>query len=407
MRALNAGNRSGCLSLPRPLPASPSPAAPAQLVYDHAERQLAASLDEDDAGVALRRLEEELLAGGSSAAGPGDCPSRLHSTIEGLHDANIIAVECLPHQRLAISGGSDGSVAVFGYDGGLRRSIAAASSGVLSLALQRRDSSEGGDSSSSGSSMVVAAGCMDGSVLVLDAGTGDVLARSTPHRKYVVACRWAPDGRHLVTAAWDNSFAVHRLQRCSGGGGGGGWQLEQVHAEQTAARVNALEFITSGGGHAGSSAPIDSGGGSSTFLVAVQGSNYLQQLTITGPTQQAGQEQEQATAAAAVREEKRINLNGPTGDDHVSFSAAHLALSPCGRLLLVSADNGRLLVYDTHSWVQVRSLIGLPIEQFHQFAAAWSSSGHYVIAGESVGGHQWAAGRALFCAAALPAPPPT
>ena len=35
------------------------------------------------------------------------------------------------------------------------------------------------------------------------------------------------------------------------------------------------------------------------------------------------------------------------GDDHVSFSAAHLAASPCGRLLLVSGDNGRLVVFET------------------------------------------------------------
>ena len=35
------------------------------------------------------------------------------------------------------------------------------------------------------------------------------------------------------------------------------------------------------------------------------------------------------------------------GDDHVSFSAAHLAASACGRLLLVSGDNGRLVVYET------------------------------------------------------------
>lgn len=125
------------------------------------------------------------------------------------------------------------------------------------------------------------------------------------------------------------------------------------------------------------------------------------------------------------------------GDDHVSFSAAHLAVSPCGRLLLVSGDNGRLVVYETAGemsgwgkeqassrcsnewlgasaaiiglpaeqplsvpnklsfspltwtillvfatgWAQVRSIIGLPVEQFHQFCAAWHRSGHYVFAG--------------------------
>jgi len=33
-------------------------------------------------------------------------------------------------------------------------------------------------------------------------------------------------------------------------------------------------------------------------------------------------------------------------------------------------------------WAQVRSIIGLPVEQFHHFCAAWHRSGHYVFAGK-------------------------
>jgi len=97
----------------------------------------------------------------------------------------------------------------------------------------------------------------------------------------------------------------------------------------------------------------------------VQGSNYLRQLSITpgsssgssanlspGSGGAANSSETRAAGTGApgagggsVVEVGRINMNA-TGDDHVSFSAVHLALSPCGRLLLVSADNGRLVIYE-------------------------------------------------------------
>ena len=46
-----------------------------------------------------------------------------------------------------------------------------------------------------------------------------------------------------------------------------------------------------------------------------------------------------------VVEERRINLN-VVGDDFVSFSAQHLALSPDGEFVLVSTDNGRLIMLE-------------------------------------------------------------
>ena len=33
------------------------------------------------------------------------------------------------------------------------------------------------------------------------------------------------------------------------------------------------------------------------------------------------------------------------GDDHVSFSASHLAVSPCRRFLLVSTDGSRIIMF--------------------------------------------------------------
>ncbi|PSC72719.1 WD40 repeat-containing [Micractinium conductrix] len=385
------------------------------LVYDHCEALAAAGLDE--AAAARRALEEELLAGGS-AAGPGPCPCRLRAALEGLHPANITAVTCWPQRALAVTGCADGSVLVLGYDGTLSGTLSAGTSGVLCLALSP-DSLGGSGGGSIGSGNLIAAGCMDGSVAVLDSESCAMLACAQPHRKYVVAAAWASDGRHLVTGSWDQSFAVHCLQRRTGSaaaeaaeaeaeaapavaaaGEEGSWELVEVYREQCTGKVNAAVFLPPLSNHGSEgngerSGDTGSGGGPS-FLVAVQGSNYLRELCIApGSSAAAGDDSTAAAtdiepaaaaaaAAATVREVCRRNMN-VTGDDHVSFSAAHLALAPCGRLLLVSADNGRLVLYERVGWTPLRTLIGLPVEQFHQYAAAIDASGHYAIAAAAGG----------------------
>jgi hypothetical protein len=45
-----------------------------------------------------------------------------------------------------------------------------------------------------------------------------------------------------------------------------------------------------------------------------------------------------------MQETGRANMNA-SGDDHVSFTASHLSLSPCGKYLLVSSDGARIIMY--------------------------------------------------------------
>ena len=144
-----------------------------------------------------------------------------------------------------------------------------------------------------------------------------------------------------------------------------------------------------------------------------------------------------------MQEVGRINMNAQ-GDDHVSFSAAHLALK--GKYLLVSTDGPRIIMYDTEGelniwaycsyetlwcsccelvheirghfpkyhpsgvahctqatpdyapialstlkaefdtdWQQKRNFFGLPVEKFHQPVALWHPTGHYIIAAAAHG----------------------
>ncbi len=45
-----------------------------------------------------------------------------------------------------------------------------------------------------------------------------------------------------------------------------------------------------------------------------------------------------------LQEHSKVNMNA-MGDDHVSFSASHLAMSPCQRYLLVSTDGSRIIMF--------------------------------------------------------------
>ena len=44
-----------------------------------------------------------------------------------------------------------------------------------------------------------------------------------------------------------------------------------------------------------------------------------------------------------VQETGKVNMNA-AGDDHVSFTASYLSLSPCGKYLLISTDGARIIM---------------------------------------------------------------
>jgi hypothetical protein len=72
------------------------------------------------------------------------------------------------------------------------------------------------------------------------------------------------------------------------------------------------------------------------------------------------------------------------GDDHLSFYAAALAVSPCGRYLLAATEGPRVLVLRVGAWRVVRTLFLPEPPQFHRPTVAWAGSARHAYA--SVGG---------------------
>ena len=97
-----------------------------------------------------------------------------------------------------------------------------------------------------------------------------------------------------------------------------------------------------------------------------------------------------------LQAEELLNMN-EKGDDHVSFTAARLALSPSCRHLLVCAADGRMFVFALHFDASVASSIGtagmqlvtliagVQSDTFFVPCAAWHPSGGYVVAADARG----------------------
>lgn len=197
-------------------------------------------------------------------------------------------------------------------------------------------------------------GSMDGSVSMLHASSGACLQTMRVHSKYVVRVCWAPDGEHFLSASWDGHVCVYTA---SPGrqheAGSGTCCFQKLGALPFASAVQDVTFLP----------------GSDRIVVALRGTNYLRIRKF--PDLQDGEE--------------RVNMN-QLGDDHISFTASHLSVSPNGKYLLVSTDGARILLLRISNWSHLSTQIyGLPLDNFHNPIALWHASGFYIMASAAAG----------------------
>ena len=238
---------------------------------------------------------------------------------------------------------------------------------------------------------------MDGSVSMLDSSIGAVLQTARVHAKYVVRVLWAPDGASFVTASWDGNVHVfaapgghgpptrgtsstchsasapqlwtHKrqatsaphdcrrsryvglLQAClllcagvpSAAGRPESW-AEGPHFS----RIDSLPFATA----VQDVAFVPSG---TELVIALRDTNYLRRrkfpdIQVSSLSYNIGCQWAarccsltHGHAVMAQQAQESINMNA-LGDEHVSFSARQLDVSPDGKHLLVSTDSPRILL---------------------------------------------------------------
>ncbi|KAH8059170.1 hypothetical protein JL722_5724 [Aureococcus anophagefferens] len=153
----------------------------------------------------------------------------------------------------------------------------------------------------------LAAGCMDGSLRLLDVPLGhcDVAGarRVKDHEKRVVCLSWSRDGRCLATCARDKSVVIYAASAPHGG------QLAKKHTFVLPTNPESLCFA------------------GDTLIVAAREEPFMRHVDLH-------------TLA-----ETRVSKNRSAWDTHVSFEALHLAASPDGKYLAAATDQHKHVVY--------------------------------------------------------------
>lgn len=201
---------------------------------------------------------------------------------------------------------------------------------------------------------------------------GEVLQRWSDHSKYVVRAEFSTTtGVYLATASYDRKVNIYRARdgyRSVYCDEGAIPHYEKLHTARFDTIVESLCFIDD-----------------KTLVIAVRDNNHLYYMDIS--------EQDEGDGAPALVTDTRYNMNA-NGDDHVSFTAMHLSMSPpivvdahhpdgpvTQRFLLVSTDqeSGRAILFQPHSAVQVQNFYGPRIDGYSQPRHCWHASGRYVF----------------------------
>lgn len=174
---------------------------------------------------------------------------------------------------------------------------------------------------------LVAAGCMDGSIHIIQYTTlgGGIQVKSLPvtttkHSKYVKDLAWSPVAPILATASADGTIHVTRVNEED--------HLKTLTTLHLPATVECVCFSRDG----------------KTLFCYARDTPYLSCFNVV------------------TFEQTKLNLNkgGANGgfEDHVSFAIMNMSVSPNGKYIVLATDASRNIVMEICSGKQVRNLYG-------------------------------------------------
>ena len=260
------------------------------------------------------------------------------------HSANITTVKFQPSpsSSLLASGGVDKVVKVTDVNTGETVNVIPVPGPILSMAFSRTQTD------------LLLVGCMNGDVLLLDLTlTPPLLLKVHDHSKYVIAVQFAPDGNSFASASHDGTVAIYTRSSTAAAS-------TSASASPTASSASPIPFVLHHRLEYRNPVETLAWLDSSVLCVAPREDNYLH--LVHSPTRV---------------EQSKVNMN-LTGDDHVSFSAMHIALSPDATLLAVATDQHRLIVLAAGTGIQVRNYWGLQNDGYSTPRVTWSRRGRYV-----------------------------
>ncbi|GKY95922.1 hypothetical protein MPSEU_000552800 [Mayamaea pseudoterrestris] len=221
---------------------------------------------------------------------------------------------------------------------------------------------------------VVAAGCMDGSVRLVQyehhAFSSKPMLQLTcvtmaprQHQKYVRTLAWHTSRHLLASASADGTVHVYRVNKILAGAASAsnaGNEQHEVGGSCISNETIQCEFIKS--------LHLPGSVEAMTFIkdslvVHARDTSYLQYFD----------------ASDEFAPSRRVSLNESAHDDHVSFCVLHLQPSHNQKYLAAATDGSCNLILDAVSGRRVRSLHGHESNSYSQPKVAWSANDEYLL----------------------------
>ena len=181
--------------------------------------------------------------------------------------------------------------------------------------------------------------------------------KAKKHAKYAVRTKWSPDGTFFASASYDRTV---RLYSCSyedneESGDSASFQCELVR-EFSFPRGGAIEAII-----------FHQGDGKLSLVVSAREDCCLHVIN-----------------CGDLSDVRLLNMN-ELGDEHVSFSAMDISISPNGKYILVCTDKDKLLLLNFEDGKILRKFYGAENDMYAQPRHCWDASGKYLYATSQVG----------------------
>ncbi|KAI8089256.1 WD40-repeat-containing domain protein [Halteromyces radiatus] len=172
---------------------------------------------------------------------------------------------------------------------------------------------------------------MDGSAVLVDTFSGDVVQRFKDHQRYVVRGAFSNKGDYFATASYDHTLCIYQDKR-SPDNNDVSPCYELIGKFSFLGNVETICFA------------------SSVLVAGIQNDNYLHMIRLQD----------------VPYEERKLNMNA-NGDDWVSFSPTWISYCPAPgyeNYLLVSTDHdtGRILLLDTLTGQQIQNYYVAPCD---------------------------------------------
>mmetsp|Transcript_60457 Transcript_60457/g.179113 ORF Transcript_60457/g.179113 Transcript_60457/m.179113 type:complete len:266 (-) Transcript_60457:161-958(-) len=202
---------------------------------------------------------------------------------------------------------------------------------------------------------------MDGSVRLVEFGTGlngasgigarplICAAGGIKHGKYVKCLAWSPSAPLLATGSADGAVQLTKvLGQPEDRGNTSEIRLENVRTMHLPGAIEAMCFLDNG----------------NTLVCYARETPYLSYFDLTDECKQT-----------------KYNVNEAVKgfEDHVSFAIMHLVPSPNEKHLAAATDTHRNIIFKAGSSKQVRNLYGHKNDGFSQPKIAWSQTGQYLF----------------------------